>query len=190
MFDIFSKRARFAIATLLLPSIGPAHAAETATFGYDALGRLTTTTMTGTINNGQTTVVNFDAANNRTCLSTSVAASTTPTLSICDAWVTEKGVLTFVVMRKGSTTSAVGVSWATAPLTATGGTTNSTGTDYLSASGTLAFAVGETSRLIAITTYTDGVTESNESLRVTLTSPTGGAVLGDATATGWILDDD
>lgn len=168
----------------------PAYASETATYSYDALGRLTATTMSGTLNVGQTSIVSFDAANNRTCLSTSTAASTVPTLSICDAWVTESGLLTFVITRKGSAASAVGASWATSPLTATGGASNLAGVDYRNSSGTLSFAAGETSKFIQVPTYNTSVAEPTESFNITLTTPTGGAALGDAVATGWILDDD
>lgn len=52
----------FAVAAI--PS--PALAGETVTYTYDELGRLKTVSSTGTINNGQTTSVTFDAAGNRT----------------------------------------------------------------------------------------------------------------------------
>lgn len=181
--------ARYVLALTLVTS-WPALASETASYSYDALGRLTATTMSGTVNVGQTTIVSFDAAGNRSCLATSTAASTTPTLSICDAWVTEGGLLTLVITRRGLATPAVGVSWGTSPLTATGGASNLAGIDYRNSSGTLSFGVGETSKLVQVPTYNTSVAEPTESFNVTLTSPTGGAVLGDAVATGWILDDD
>ena len=51
-----------------VPSLLPcsAWAQETIKYEYDELGRLKTASSTGTINNGQTTSVEFDAAGNRT----------------------------------------------------------------------------------------------------------------------------
>lgn len=190
-FDMPLPSLALRVTALCLSAVSwPAFSAETATYSYDALGRLITTTMSGTINNGQTTIVNYDAAGNRTCLSTSTATSTTPTLSICDVWVAEGGVLTFVVTRKGNAATVVGASWTSANGSATGGSTASGGNDYQSGSGILSFAAGQTSQLIKIITWQDTIDESNETVTVTLSSPTGGAALGDATATGWIVNND
>ena len=43
-----------------------AQAQETITYTYDELGRLKTVSSSGSVNNGQTTSVTFDAAGNRT----------------------------------------------------------------------------------------------------------------------------
>lgn len=45
---------------------GIAHAAETATYTYDARGRLIQVSRAGTINNGAVTTYSFDRAHNRT----------------------------------------------------------------------------------------------------------------------------
>lgn len=174
---------------------GLAAATETTTYTYDALGRLTGTAVAGSVNNGQSSITSFDASNNRTCLSSSISTSAAPVFSICDAWVTEGGTFNFVVTRKGDSTTSVGVHWATTAGSATAGTSGTTGTDYLTGSGDLAFAANERTKLIAVTTFLDSVTEVNETLTVTLslptgTSPSGNAALGDATATGWIMNDD
>jgi hypothetical protein len=62
--------------------------------------------------------------------------------------------------------------------------TASAGSDYTSTSGTLTFNQGETSKTISIPIVNDGVFEADETVNITLSSPTGGATLGTpATAT-------
>jgi hypothetical protein len=55
---------RCVVCALLLA--GPACAAETVTYTYDALGRLTATTSSGIVNNGLSTSIAYDPAGNRT----------------------------------------------------------------------------------------------------------------------------
>jgi subtilase family protein/Calx-beta domain-containing protein/CARDB protein len=50
--------------------------------------------------------------------------------------------------------------------------------DYTAVSQTLSFAAGETSKTIAIPIVDDGIREGNETLRLILSNPTGGAALG------------
>jgi uncharacterized protein len=57
-------------------------------------------------------------------------------------------------------------------------------------SGTVSFADGETTATISIAVNGDISIEANETLSVTLSNPTGGATITDATATGTILNDD
>ncbi len=77
-----------------------------------------------------------------------------------------------VVSRTGETAVAATVSYATSDITA------KAGTDYVAASGTLQFAPGETTKSVDITLVDDALNEDAESFRVTLSSPTGGPVLG------------
>ena len=71
----------------------------------------------------------------------------------------------------------------------TGGTAT-VGTDYTALpAGTLTFAAGETSRTIAVSVTGDTVEEGDETVVMTLRSPTN-AVLGMATGVGTITDDD
>ena len=73
---------------------------------------------------------------------------------------------------------------------ATADGTAAAGEDYTAASGTLTFAGGRTRGSIIVALAADGVDEpSEETLTVTLSGPRN-AVLGVATATGRILDDD
>lgn len=55
-----------AILCLTLFLAGPAYAAETVTYVYDARGRLVQVVRTGTVNNGVTTAYTIDKADNRT----------------------------------------------------------------------------------------------------------------------------
>lgn len=55
-----------------------AQAVETVTYTYDAQGRLVQSVISGTVNNGQTSSTTFDAANNRTNYSVSVASAPPP----------------------------------------------------------------------------------------------------------------
>lgn len=56
----------------------PASATETTTYTYDALGRLTASAITGSVNNGVQTATALDPAGNRTSYATTGAASYDP----------------------------------------------------------------------------------------------------------------
>ena len=67
---------------VLLASLGfvaaPALAGETTTYSYDALGRLTGSSSTGTVNNGLNTAIQYDAAGNRTNYTVTGSANNSP----------------------------------------------------------------------------------------------------------------
>lgn len=109
-------------------------------------------------------------------------------LSIADASIAEgdSGTtnLVFTVTRSGGSTGAVSATYSTTLGTASAGDLSGT------LSGTVNFAAGETSRTITIAIAGDTAIESNETFTVTLAGPTGGATLGDASATGTIINDD
>lgn len=94
---------------------------------------------------------------------------------------------TFTVTRIGSTAAASSVTFA---VSGTGANPVNAG-DFGGAfpSGTVSFAIGEASRPLTILVTADAVLEATESFAVTLGNPTG-AVLGLATATGTIENDD
>ena len=73
------------------------------------------------------------------------------------------------------------VAYATADGTATGVA------DYTSASGTLTFGTGDTTRTITVAIAADTIAEGSETFTVTLSAPAG-ATLNRATATGTIAD--
>jgi hypothetical protein len=82
------------------------------------------------------------------------------------------GSATITVVRVGSLTDSVSVSYATADESATAGN------DYVSQSGTLTFGPGVTQRTITIPIIDDSVVESDETFTIQLSSPTGHASLG------------
>ena len=107
-----------------------------------------------------------------------------PELSIDHAQAAEDaGPLRFAVTLDSAAAQAVTVNYATADGTA------SAGSDYTAANGTLTFAAGTLARTIAVAVTDDTAAEEEESLTVTLRSPSH-ASLADASATGIIIDDD
>lgn len=109
----------------------------------------------------------------------------TPRLSISAATAGEDaGTLIFAVSLSVSVGGdSATVSWTTSDATATAGA------DYVAASGTLAFAPGEREKTVVVTLLDDALSEGDETFTVTLSSPQN-AVLGTATATGTITDDE
>ena len=83
------------------------------------------------------------------------------------------GSATVTVTRVGGTSGAISVNYATA-----GGTATSSA-DFTPQSGTLAWPDGDaSSRSFTIPIINDGIPEPSESFSVTLSAPTGGALLG------------
>ncbi|GEP54509.1 Calx-beta domain-containing protein [Reyranella soli] len=110
-----------------------------------------------------------------------------PTLAVADATVSEGNSgakdLAFTVSLSAAATGPVTVAYATSNGTATAGS------DYAAATGTVTFAAGETSKVVHIQVSGDTAVEANETLTLTLSSPTG-ATIADGTATGTITNDD
>lgn len=97
----------------------------------------------------------------------------------------DAGSATITVTRAGDPVPAVGVSYSTSDGTATAGS------DYTSTGGTLHFACGKTSRTFDVPITDDPEIEGDETVNLSLGSPTGGASLGDpSTATLTVSDDD
>jgi hypothetical protein len=98
----------------------------------------------------------------------------------------EGGTATITVQRTGGDDGAVGVSYTTADGTAT------TPGDYAPRSGTLSWVDGQDgNRSFTVPTVQDAAAEANETVQITLSSPTGGATLGSPSgAVLTILDDD
>ena len=97
--------------------------------------------------------------------------------------------LTFTVTRTGATGSAVSAAWTVAGT----GANAANATDFTGGvlpSGTVAFAAGETSKIVTVNVAGDTVVESDETFAVTLSAPTAGTTIGTAVATGTILNDD
>ena len=110
-----------------------------------------------------------------------------PKASVADATVTEgssgsKNLVFTVTLDKASTTP-VTIAYATSNGTA------SAGSDYTAKSGTVTFAAGVTSQQISVPVLGDTAVESNETLTLTLSNPTG-ATIADGSAVGTITNDD
>ena len=75
------------------------------------------------------------------------------------------GHATITVNRSGATNIPASVNYATSD-----GTATVTGGDYTGATGTLAFAAGETSKTFAVNVANDGAAEANETVNLALTS--------------------
>lgn len=173
-----------------------ASAAETVTYTYDSLGRLTRTSTTGGPNAGLKTGAGFDPADNRVGYAASTAPgapmpnSTTapapshPSFSVGNApSVSEGGTLVFTITKAGSTPLTYSVTYATANGTATG-------SDYTVKSGMLSFGGSETSKTVSVETIEDVAAEANETVLLNLSNATGGATIGDAQGSGTIANDD
>ena len=106
-------------------------------------------------------------------------------LSVADAEATEGAgaTLEFAVTLSRAASGTVTVGYATADGTAVAGS------DYTSASGTLVFDPGETSKSVPVTVLDDSVDDEGETVALTLSNPSG-ARLADAEATGTINNSD
>lgn len=110
-----------------------------------------------------------------------------PAISINDVSITEGNTGTttavFTVSLSEPSTATVTVAFATANGNATAGS------DYQSASGTVTFDPGQTTRTISVVINGDRTGEPNETFTVNLTSPVN-AVFNDNQGIGTILDDE
>ncbi len=124
------------------------------------------------------------------CFNTAVPglAQLLPTLQFAASSCTvaeNAGSVTLVVQRLNDATTAVRVDFATVDGTAT------SGLKYTATNGTLAFAAGETNKVIVVPILNEGLVEGTKTFRVGLSNPSGGAVLGTPTnATVSITDND
>jgi hypothetical protein len=99
--------------------------------------------------------------------------------------VIEGGVATITVTRTGSATQVATVDWATSDGSATAGS------DYVPGSGTLTFPAGVRSRTFTVATLADTAAEPAETVLLTLSNPSAGAIAGpQRTAVLTIKDND
>lgn len=90
-----------------------------------------------------------------------------------------------IVTRVNGAASGVSVDYSTSDGTATAGQ------DYTAVSGTLNFGAGETSKTFTVPITNDAIVESNETINLTLSKPSGGATVGtSAPIVLTIIDDD
>ena len=97
------------------------------------------------------------------------------------------GTVTITATRSSGSGGVVGVNYAT-----TSGGTATAGSDYTATSGTLTWTAGDTAnKTFTITIFDDTSVESNETVNLAITTPTGGATLGTPnTAALTIIDND
>lgn len=147
-----------------------------------------------TVESNETFTVSLSAASSNARLQTASATGTilnddappALTLSISSASALEKaGTLLFTVTLSAASSSSVSVRFSTVAGTAKAGKTG----DFVSSSGTLTFAAGETSKTISVAVRDDAVVEADETLFVSLSRASGASIVS-GTGTGTILDDD
>jgi hypothetical protein len=112
----------------------------------------------------------------------------TPAIAIGDVTANEGQTyqttnFSFPVTLTNPSSSTVTVNWATAAGTAT------PGSDYTTATGTLSFAPGETSKTVSVSVVTDRVIEPTETFLVNLSAPAN-TTIADGQAVGTIVNDD
>jgi len=146
------------------------------------------------IESDETLMLTLSAASDATILQAAATgtildddSSVPPTISITNASVQEgdAGIsnLVFEVTLSAATSDTVTAMYATSDGPAVAGV------DYVATSDTVAFAAGTTMQTINIDVLGDTASEANETLKLTLSSPSG-ASIARATATGTIIDDD
>ena len=122
---------------------------------------------------------------------TVTAATTTPTvsLSIADVSAAEDGTFTFTVTADPAPSSEVTFKYT---VTAESGDTATADTDFTAVTTAVAAAIAanETTAAITVSVTDDALDESDETFTVTLSEPSSGVTLSDATATGTITDND
>jgi hypothetical protein len=173
---------------------------RTVTFSSLASGASATITLVATANGaGGTTITNTatvasstsdpNTGNNSSTATTTVQA-VAPTVSINDVVITEgdSGTKTvdFTVTLSASSTQSIMVGYSTSsasPATATADT------DYVSTSGTLTFAPGETTKPVTVTIKGDTLVEPDETFFVNLSGATNAIIL-DGQGQGTITNDD
>ena len=107
------------------------------------------------------------------------------TASVADGAADEGDAVSFTVTLSHTRTSNVTLNWATSNGSATAPA------DYTAqTSGTVTVTAGQTTGTFTVQTAEDALDENDETFTVTLSNPPAGVVLGDATATGTIRDDD
>jgi hypothetical protein len=154
---------------------GTSIASEASTFTYDELGRLIGVTKSGSVNDGQAVLIQYDPAGNRQGYAVGGVggSSTLPNLSISDPSAIE-GVnpqIVFVVTLSAAVAVPVTVNFATSDGSAIAGQ------DYTPQSGTLTFSPGETSKSVAINIINDIILEPDEYLWLDLSNSSAAYIL-------------
>jgi hypothetical protein len=166
------------------------------TFAPGETSKTITVPVTGdtTAESDETLLVNLTGATNATTADAQAQGTIEdddtvgPTLSINDVSINETDTgtveMTFTVTLSAAQSQDVTVNFATS-----NGTAVAPG-DYTANNGTLTFTAGQTTKSITIVIASDVLDEADETLTVTLSNPSTGVTLADATGTGTINDND
>lgn len=106
------------------------------------------------------------------CLTHLHAASTVQFNATSFTVAESDGAATLAVQRSGDASTSVSVDYTTTNLSALAGI------KYTATSGTLAFAAGETTKVILVPVQNNGFVDGAKTFRVALSRPTGDAILG------------
>ena len=142
----------------------------------------------GTIANqasASATGIDPDVANNAGEESTSVTAAPAASFSVASIEIGESaGEATITVNLSVAPSHTVHIDYAS------GGGTATAGSDYAPAAGTLSFGSGQTSKSFNIAISDDALDEPNETIQLSISSPSGGTLGTPAAATLTIADND
>ena len=115
-------------------------------------------------------------------------------VSVANANGEEGNPVLFTVTLSPASSQTVTVEYDTGTGTNTGGdataSTNGVNVDFTTTRGTLTFAPNERVKTVNVPTTEDSEHEGDETFTLTLSNPSAGVTLTDATATGTIIDDD
>ena len=152
----------------------------------------TVTAGSASIANAGSAVTTVTLTSGNATVQANFAPLTTVQLSGTGQFIGVEGSTAVVtVTRSGVTTGTSTVQYSLAGGTATPGTCGVGNADYASASGTLTFAASETSKTVNVTLCPDAVAESpDETIGVTLASPSGAALGTPATGSIRVIDTD
>jgi len=112
----------------------------------------------------------------------------TPGSASADEGTTGTSVLRVPISLSNPPTQPVSVQWATTYAPAVPGDQANPSTDYLAASGTVTFAVGQSVSSVAVTVRADAVIEPPEYIQVSFHDPTGAVITGSGLGFG-VIDD-
>lgn len=172
-----------AVSVLALASLaGAADASETRTYTYDAQGRLVAVDVSGGPANGAETDYTYDPAGNRTNVTTTGAAPLPTFSNVGNASGTEGTAIGINVWLSAASSSTITVDYYTQDSTATTA-------DYVSATGTLVYAPGETLKTVNLSTIDDTEVEDTERFFLRITNAVG-ATITDSLGQAIIADND
>lgn len=141
----------------------------------------------GTPSTASLNIVDDESSGSESATVIQAATPVTPTIGFSAmgyAVAENGGTISITVARSGPLTAATSVAY----LTKNGSAVS--GTDYTATNGKLNFVAGEANKTFTVAVLNDSAIDGNKTLALELQNPTGGAVLGTATAQLTIADDE